>query len=632
MTRFESPTDPRTLNKVTALANDRTEPAEDYDALWRQFASAGSLDVYCAKWLALQCRTIRGVAGGVVLVAPEENKAFSPAAFWPDKSQDLKHLAEVAERALVEKRGLVLKRAAGGAEPGSRPRYDIAYPIQAGGRTYGVVVLDVDARPEEEIREVVRQLQWGSSWMEVLFYRGQSSKSSQDRLDVVVSMLAVLVAEETFRGAATALVTSLATRLECDRVSVGFRRRGSIRVEALSHSAQFGKDTSLIRAIGVAMDETADQDATIIYPENQAGRSLVTRGHAELARLYGNSSICSIPLKARADVVGVITFERASQPFDPDTVAVCESIGVLAGPVLEVHRRDDRWLIRKIAESVRTQIGNLIGPRFVAMKLAVLGIIAVVLFFVYAMGTYRVTAKTVIEPSARQAMVAAFDGYIRTAPFRAGDVVRKGQTLAGLDDRELKLERGKWQSQREQSVKQYYEALGNRNAADVQILTAQIEQAKQQVALLDEQISRTQIAAPFDGVIVTGDLSQSIGSPVQRGQVLFELAPLDSYRIILQVDERQIADVAVGQRGRLVLSGFADDPVDFSVGRLTPVSVSNEGRNFFRVEATLQNVPERLRPGMEGVGKIEVDRRRLIWIWTHEVVDWLRLKIWNWQP
>jgi hypothetical protein len=35
---------------------------------------------------------------------------------------------------------------------------------------------------------------------------------------------------------------------------------------------------------------------------------------------------------------------------------------------------------------------------------------------------------------------------------------------------------------------------------------------------------------------------------------------------------------------------------------------------------------------MEGVGKIEVDRRRLVWIWTHEALDWLRLKLWAWLP
>jgi hypothetical protein len=50
------------------------------------------------------------------------------------------------------------------------------------------------------------------------------------------------------------------------------------------------------------------------------------------------------------------------------------------------------------------------------------------------------------------------------------------------------------------------------------------------------------------------------------------------------------------------------------------------------VEAHLENSSERLRPGMEGFGKISIDRRKLIWIWTHELIDWVRLKLWTWIP
>jgi RND family efflux transporter MFP subunit len=380
------------------------------------------------------------------------------------------------------------------------------------------------------------------------------------------------------------------------------------------------------------MDEALDQQAAIIFPSSKT-KAVVTRAHAELARHSGNGAICSIPLNGPTDTVGVITFERTEdQPFDSETVQLFESISALVGPVLEVQRRDDRWLLRKAIDAINAQLRAVIGPRHIATKLTVFAVVTLVLFFTFATGKYRVTAKTVIEPASRQAVVAAYDGYVSTADVRAGDLVRKNQVLAQLDDRKLKLERSKWQSQQEQSLRQYYEALGNRNAAQVQILSAQVAQARAQVALLDEEISRAKVIAPVDGVIVTGDLSQSLGAPVERGQVLFELAPLDSYRIVLQVDERQIGDVAVGQHGRLILAGFADDPLDFSVGRLTPVSTAGDGRNFFRVEARLENVPERLRPGMEGVGKIEIDRRGLIWIWTHEVVDWLRLKTWNWLP
>ncbi|WZB70091.1 hypothetical protein WJ968_30735 [Achromobacter xylosoxidans] len=37
---------------------------------------------------------------------------------------------------------------------------------------------------------------------------------------------------------ALTLVTDLATRLECDRVSIGFRQDGRIKVQALSHSSR----------------------------------------------------------------------------------------------------------------------------------------------------------------------------------------------------------------------------------------------------------------------------------------------------------------------------------------------------------------------------------------------------------
>ena len=370
-----------------------------------------------------------------------------------------------------------------------------------------------------------------------------------------------------------------------------------------------------------------------MYPVGTAGTVRVTRAHAELARQHGSGAICSIPLNDGKRIVGVLTLERpVERPFDAPTVELGETVVALVGPMLEVQRRDDRWLFMKAAEVCRTQVAHLVGPRHVALKLAVLGLAAVIAFFAIAKGDYRVSATTAIEPVIRRAAVAAFNGYIAEAPVRAGDLVRRGQVLCALDDRELRLERLKWFSQHEQLVKQYHQAMAKHEAAQVRILAAQVDQARAQLGLLEYQLSRTQVLAPFDGVVVTGDLSQSLGAPVERGQVLFEIAPLDAYRVILQVDERDIADVAVAQRGHLVLSGFPTEHLPLTVEKLTPVSTAREGRNYFRVEARLETTPERLRPGMEGVAKVEIDRRRLIWIWTHQVIDWLRLAVWSWVP
>ena len=135
-----------------------------------------------------------------------------------------------------------------------------------------------------------------------------------------------------------------------------------------------------------------------------------------------------------------------------------------------------------------------------------------------------------------------------------------------------------------------------------------------------------------DGIVVSGDLSQLLGAPVEQGKLLFEIAPLDEYRVILQVDERDIAQLKVGQRGELALSGLPHERLPFVVSQIAPVSTPDEGRNSFRVEAQIEHPSQRLRPGMEGVGKVEIGRRRLLWVWTHNLVDWLRLAAWNWLP
>jgi hypothetical protein len=98
------------------------------------------------------------------------------------------------------------------------------------------------------------------------------------------------------------------------------------------------------------------------------------------------------------------------------------------------------------------------------------------------------------------------------------------------------------------------------------------------------------------------------------------------------VDEGDVAFVEAGQRGALLMSAFPNDPIGFEVTKVTPVSTPREGKNFFRVEAKLDRTDPRMRPNMEGVGKVEIDRRSYLWIWTRQAVNSLRLILWSWLP
>jgi multidrug resistance efflux pump len=257
----------------------------------------------------------------------------------------------------------------------------------------------------------------------------------------------------------------------------------------------------------------------------------------------------------------------------------------------------------------------------------VLAILVVVLAF--AEGEHRITAKSVVEGEVQRAAVAPFEGFIKTAPVRAGATVLAGQILATLDDKDLVLDQMKWQSELDKLVQKQREALAKHDRSAVGVLMAQIQQAEAQLALAEDKLKRTQIAAPFDGLVVSGDLSQMLGSPVEKGKVLFEIAPLDAFRLIVHVDERDIRYVSSGQTGLIFLSGQPTAPWPITVTRVTPVTQAEEGRNSFKIEATIDAPAKALRPGMEGVAKMHAGQRSIVWIWTHSTIEWLRLTIWK---
>lgn len=616
------------------LISDARKAAGDADpesfdsGFWARLVHAQDATTFAANWLDIQCHQFDGVIRGVVVQRTSEAATFAPTAVWPEGVGGNPKLAAVVERTLAQRRVTVQ-----GIKRGAR-REDAAFighPILVDDQLYGVVALEVAGRTESALQDLVQRLGWGIGWLEALARR--KTFTSKARLVTVLELIATALHHERFQAAATAVVTELATTLGCERVSVGFMKDRHIFVRALSHSAAFGKKTNLIRALEATMDEAADQLATVVYPAPAGGPFQVTRAHAELTQQHGAGAVCTVPLTAGGVVLGALVLERpVGETFDPRTVELCEQAALLVGPVLDVKRKEDRWLAQKAADSLTMHWRHLVGPRHAALKLWVAFAVIATLFLAFADGDYQITADATLEGTVQRAVTAGIPGYIAEARARAGDIVREGDTLAVMDDRDLKLERQKWVSQRAQRSGEYREAMADHQRARVRVLEAQLAQAEAQLALIDEQIARTRIRAPFDGVIVKGDLSQSLGAPVERGNVLFEIAPLDTYRVIIKVDERDITEVAVGQDGYLALSSLPHEKVPLVVDKITPVSVVEEGRNYFRVEAVAKGAIEKLRPGMEGVGKIEVDRRRFVWIWTHKLVHWVRMWVWSWWP
>ena len=596
-------------------------------ALWTRLAEAGEPADFAAAWLAIQCTLLAGTRQGVVVLRTGDG-GFAPVATWrPDQAVG-SLLGGAAELALERRRGAVRS---GRGDDGVAIDA-LAYPVLVNGEPQGVAALEIAHSSDGALTAAMRRLQWGCAWLELRQCR-QAGGQSGGELARVLDLAAAALQPAVFQTAATGLATELAAELDCEWVAIGFVKGRHVRVRALSHSAEFDRRTGLMRAVAAAMEEAIDQQDMLVFPESAERPPAIVRAHAELAEQQGLGALCTLPFGDADALAGAILLaRRGGAPFTGAEQALAGHVATQAGPVLETKRRDDRWIGAKLGDSVTGAAGRLLGRGHIGWKLGALLLACVVAFLAVARGEYRVRAPAELEGIVQRALTAPIDGYVAEANVRAGDRIATGDPLFALEDKDLRLERLRLDSEREKLEREYSRALADGDRAQVRILAARIDQAAARIALVDEQLARTRVAAPFDGFVVSGDLSQSLGAPVTRGDILFELAPLDAYRVRLLVDERDITRVQVGQQGTLALTGLPQQPLPMRVAKITPVSETDAGRNVFVVEGMLEETPPALRPGMEGVGKIDIDRRRLLWIWTHRLVHWARLWAWTWLP
>jgi multidrug resistance efflux pump len=590
---------------------------------WGKLSQAQSLEECVAPWLTLVAAAIDGVTAAVAFVDLRAGGSISAA--WPEGVVE-RSLGAAVDAARARQRGVLEETADGG--------FTLAYPLLLGMQARGGVALLLEPRSPEDLHAAMRQLQWGAAWLRerLLADRLDAIESEESAGRTVLDLVAIALEPAGFRASAGAVATELARRFDCERVSFGVVKSRGVRVAAISHSASFGKDMNLVRLIGEVMDEAVDQRAIIVHPA-PADELNATRAHGALAAAHGAGAILTLPMHMRDGLIGALTLERGpGRTFGSNEAAILDLTATALAPILEEKRLNDSNILVKAADAMALQAKRLLGPGFALRKAAILGAVAVCTLFWFWRDTYRVTADALVEGRIQRSVVVGFNGFLREAPARPGDIVKAGDTLAALDDRELALERLRWVTERQRRAFEYEKALGERNRGETRIAANLMEQAEAQIQLVDAQLERAKLTAPFDGVVVSGDHSQSIGAAVQRGQVLFEVAPTDGHRVMLSVDEAQIGAIREGQKGHLVLAALPGNNFPVEIVRVTPVARAEEGRNLFRVEARPTGSTEVFRPGMRGAAKIDVDERRVIWIWTRTFMDWLRLALWRWAP
>ncbi|MEM6473420.1 MAG: HlyD family efflux transporter periplasmic adaptor subunit, partial [Planctomycetota bacterium] len=164
---------------------------------------------------------------------------------------------------------------------------------------------------------------------------------------------------------------------------------------------------------------------------------------------------------------------------------------------------------------------------------------------------YRIRSGTVVRPSMARVVSAPFDATLLSVHAKPGDRVREGDPLFELDGRPLRLELESITAQIGQAQKEQDIALVGGRVAESQQAALKVRELSRRGDLIRRRLGQLAVASPIDGIVVAGELVRSIGTPLQMGESIMEIASLDSMQVELEIPEYDVGFIRPGQETRL---------------------------------------------------------------------------------
>ncbi len=444
-----------------------------------------------------------------------------------------------------------------------------------------------------------------------------------------LDIMLLLNAEKRYMSAAMTLVNEIASRYRCPRASLGWLDGGYVRLQAISHMERFEKKMDIVQTLEAAMEEAFDQNEEILWP-SPVESTAVVRDHEIFSRDQGAKFMVSVPIRLDESPVGILTCERAEEPFSEADVrrlrVLCDQTARRLGDLKE----NDRWFGVRMATAFRNRASRLLGVEHTFAKCIGLLVCGALIFLLFGKLPYRIEAPFILRSDDVRYLPALFKGYIDEVHVEVGDEVEEEELLLSLDTTDLLLEESAAIANQIRYSRDAEKARAENALADMKIALALMDQAKAQLDLVRYHLNRAEVRSPFKGIVVEGDLQELKGAPVTKGDVLFKVSRIENMYAELEVTERDIHELAEGASGEMVFVSQPQLKFPIEVERIDPVAiVKKEEGNVIIVRCLFsEGMADWWKPGMSGIAKVTVGKRNILWILTHHTVDFFRIRLW----
>ena len=394
-------------------------------------------------------------------------------------------------------------------------------------------------------------------------------------------------------------------------------KQGHFRVRAVSGTESFDSASSTIEQIENVVqthDELGEEACWYVESDNRSS-ALQT-----YSRVNGFKAATLFPLSIQANeqTVGyVVTFFPTSKISPNQINKLSSELFPLVAQRLDLTIRSEGNRIAQFCSKTY----RYMAAQKTAFWLFVALCITAVFLFPYP---YKVSCNSTLEPVSRRYVAAPFDGRLKESLVEPGDRVKAQQTIAIIDDDDFRLQLKSANAEHNREKARHSAALQEGRIADAQIAALEIKKLKHDIDLLRQKISSLEVKSPIDGIVVSGDLEKSEGTPLKMGQAMFEIGPLDQLKIEIEIPESKRRFVQIGQPVSVRFHAFPLMRFDGQIESIFPRAESRENQVVFVATANVQNEQGILRPGMKGKAMVDTGPSLVGWNILHRPIESFR--------
>ncbi|MCA9312195.1 MAG: HlyD family efflux transporter periplasmic adaptor subunit [Phycisphaerales bacterium] len=416
-----------------------------------------------------------------------------------------------------------------------------------------------------------------------------------------------------FQSAAIEICNVLNARLRADRTTLCLIRGWHARLIAVSDAERIMPHTTLVHRIEAASEECADQDGPVILPATEwIDVAPIARAAGHLAAHAEATGVAVLPFAdADGEPFAALTVLRSDgEAWSPGDLRMLEETTHLLGPVLHRVHADDRNIVSRLIGALADPLWRS-GPgrRHPWLRLAAcLGTLLLILAALLQRD-HVVVAPGVVTYAEQSVVSAPFDGALTGIHARVGDRVGRGAVLARMDKRPLDLRIAALGAEVSALEREADMARTDGDATEVRIAQLHADEARVRLDAARAERERAELAAARDAIVLAGDHDEMEGQQVPAGMPIFTLGHLGSRLVRLHVSEGSRHLIAAGGEVHLTFHVDGYRTLAGRIERIDQRASLQHGINGFDVDVRVEPMPDWLRPGMSGRGRIVVGRR-----------------------